>query len=352
MLYKSVTQSEEASAARRQLAKKARFDCYKKRMQDVSDLAGVEPTPGLVSGDFCSTNNKRPKTSVRGVVARKSLWNRCAQVELPDAVRVFNWAITNKRTGVSVAEAVQSIEQEKSLFDRVATAEGHRVLSFLDKSERLVLLKANPVFEESRFDLRTLNMKPELAAVYHQVADLVGVPFKDVVILLRGKSWIRPYLLVMKPERIALILEPFFLKETARTRLFITKLENSFSRWDLTYADIVYSVDYTEDTVDVEHFSASCHLAKSGIKPVKLALEAITSQMMRDPGSTWIDTTKAYVLRVRETRLMANEDWYTTEDKYIIKSSLCQCMNTAAKACVFSECGTCCSGPCRRHYGG
>lgn len=333
-----------ARASRRESGCKMREEAYKKRMDDLENLRGVVPTPGLVAGDFCSLQYKTPRTSVKSLVSRKSLWNRCSALEIPVALQVFNWAVTNKRTDGSVVEALRKIDHEKFLFDKVATVEGHRVLSFLDRTDRFVLMNVNPVFEESRFDLGVQEISHPLCKLVVKIAGLLDVPFAKVLRKISLCGWLRIHLDALKtrPERVASILRPHFLSKAASKRMLISDMEASFREWGLTSAHIVHEVKYLSGhVVDVELFSASCYLVKSGVKDLRFAIPTITWRVMCNAGDTWMHETKEYTREHLENAHMLRED--------IRLAALCLCGKNAALRCRLNKCANCCQGPCTRH---
>ncbi|CAM9106387.1 unnamed protein product, partial [Ectocarpus sp. 13 AM-2016] len=140
----------ELADAKQRRVKKSRVESLAKRMQS---LNGIAPTPGLVAGDFCTTESKTPKVGVRSVLVRRELWNRLPAVEIPKKVMLFEWAVKNKRLSSDAASIAASVQHEAHLFDRVATVEGNRILSYLDGVDRLVLLRTNLIFSEGLYDL-------------------------------------------------------------------------------------------------------------------------------------------------------------------------------------------------------
>lgn len=337
-------------------AKKARLDCFNSRLVR---LDGLVPTPGLVSGDFCSTRNKRPKIGTKLLAKRRALWNRCAGVDIPTSVQVFIWATSNKKLDTTVPDALLCIYQERHLLDRIATVEGHRVLEFLNQTERLALLRINDTFEESRNGLPVKTMTPELLGLCEKLADRMNTPFDRVVAKLDESKdcWFYKYLHRMTLRRLSCILAPHFLGSSAKRAMLIRDRDESFSRWGLPWSDepelIDYGVDYARnDIVDVELYSASRYLSKYGIPMT--GLKVIESRVMNEPGLTWMNATKAYV----EKELVARRSGWregserirmSREDKFVYMFRHCRCGSLAAKQCVFTRCGNCCEGPCARH---
>ncbi|CAM9604403.1 unnamed protein product, partial [Ectocarpus fasciculatus] len=166
----------KASDLNRERAEQSRLRSYARR---VEDLSGVVPTPGLVSGDFCSTSTKKPRVGKLALLRRGDLWNSLCQSKTPldTRVQVFNWATKNNRLDVTIAEAADRIQAENSLLEKIAVTEGHRVLQYLDETDRLSLLKHKPVFEENRHGLPVHNISPGFAMLCEHVSGLLDKPF-------------------------------------------------------------------------------------------------------------------------------------------------------------------------------
>ena len=267
----------------------ARLEAYHLRMQKFG--LKTLPTPGLVSGDFCSTNSKRPKVGKRMLLKRKALWNRCLLHDMQIAVRVFRWATTNKKFEIEVEHALQQMLHEKEQFEKVGTVEGHRILSFLDPVDRYVLLKVNPVFEDSMHQV--IHIDPKLSDLCEEVAEILKISFSKVYKMIEENShcWFYPYRYNFGSERLAEILRPHFLGVSQKKKLLLKNMEESFTRWNLNRDDMTHYVRYWyDDIVDVELYSASCFMSKHGNRSnndVEHAIEAITSQVMHTPGLTW-----------------------------------------------------------------
>lgn len=343
----------DLAGAKQQLVKKQRIECLAKR---VDSLHGVVPTPGLVSGDFCTVESKTPKVGVRSVLIRRALWNRLSGVEIPRKVMLFQWAITNKRLGASPAILEDGVQHEKHLFDKVAVVEGNRILSFLDDDvDRFVLLRLNPTFSEGLYDLPVRPLSDRLISLCDNVAKQVHLPFGRVLTKLRESElcWIGKYKFVMRPERVAHIMAPHFHAPTKRQRLLRRDMEESFKRWGLDRADKHRLTDdackyFRGDIVDVELYSATCAILKAQI-PHQPAVAVVTSRVMSTPGVAWMQATKEYisdqlVIR-RETQLMRMED----KRFWGLNPLSCSCGNPSARECAFHKCGRCCTGPCARH---
>ena len=345
-----------AADRRQQNAKKARIESLAKRMQG---LDGIVPTPGLVAGDFCTTESKNPKVGVRSVLARRALWNRLSGLETPQKVRFFEWAVANKMLSLDLAGLEERVENENHLLDRVATVEGHRILSYLDEVDRLVLLRLKPVFSEQVNNLPVEKLSCAWVSLCDKVAGVVNLPFGRVLTKLRDckSSWIGMYMFVVRPERVAHIMAPHFHAASKRNRLLKLDQEESFRRWGLSDSDKSNRADswceyFRGDVVDVELYSATCAILKAAIPPT-VAVAAITKKVMSTPGATWMAVTKEHiqdqlVIR-RETELMRKEDKQNSGKYGNIFNSICECGNPAAKDCVFGRCGCCCRGPCARH---
>jgi len=342
-----------ASELRQQSAKKTRLESLEKRMKG---LDGVVPTPGLVSGDFCTTEVKNPKVGVRNLLARRALWNRLSGVEIPRKTMVFRWAVVNRKLSAGPAILEEGVEHDSRLFDRVATVEGHRILSCLDGVDRGVLLRLNPVLSEQVFDLPVEALPDNWIYLCDKVAGILGLPFGRVFAKLRDSEgcWLWRYMFSMRPKRVACIIEPHFLTAPKRNRLLLRDMEESFERWGLSKAERNNGVDYRckyfrGDVVDVELYSAICAILKAAI-PHGQAVHAVTNKVMSTPGATWMAVTKRYIgdqLAIRrETSLMRREDKRPRGRGYPL---VCACGNQAARDCPFGRCGHCCSGPCARH---
>ncbi|CAN0265925.1 unnamed protein product, partial [Scytosiphon promiscuus] len=139
------------SEAKQQAVKESRLASFAKRMQAFDDIV---PSPGLVTGDFCSDGSKTPRIGVRSLLTRRALWNKLSGVQVPWKVALFEWAVTNKRLTSDAASLVEGVQHEKHSFDKVANSEGNRNLSFLDEVDRLVLIRLNRVSPEQLYGLR------------------------------------------------------------------------------------------------------------------------------------------------------------------------------------------------------
>lgn len=348
-----------AADRRQQIVKKMRLESHAKRMQG---LGGTVPTPGLVAGDFCTVESKTPKVGVRSVLARRALWNRLSGVEIPRKVVLFGWAVANKKLSSGLASLEEGVENEKCLFDRVATAEGNRILRFLDGVDRFVLLHLNPVFRDQVYDLTVQQISGGLISLCDKVAKMLGLPFGRVLQKLYDfeNCWVRKYMFAIRPERVAHIMAPHFHATLKRNRLLKRDMDESFERWGLSYADRDSRADslcnyFRGDVMDVELYSATCAILKAAI-PHQEAVSTVTKMVMSTPGATWIAVTKQYVLDQlvirRETRLMRREDRHPgSRGRYSNHSNplSCDCGNPAASNCAFLQCGCCCLGPCARH---
>lgn len=352
-------QKEEAdrkrhiSEARQLAAKKSRLSSLAKRMQS---LGGIVPTPGLVAGDFCSVQSKTPKVGVRNVLTRRALWNRLSGAGIPRKVMLFQWAATNKRLSSDPASLAAGVLHERHLFDRVATTEGNRILSFLDEVDRLVLLRLNPIFREGLYGLSVCSLSDRWVSLCDEVAERLKLPFSRVLQKLHDSEncWVWKYMFVMRPERVAHIFAPHFYAPQRRQRMLARDMENSFERWGLDPSDRHHRADdscnyFRGDIVDVELYSATCAILKAKIH-YKQAAGAVTKRVMSSPGATWQHVTREYiedqlVIR-RERQLMGSEDKKCGRSN---SSRLCQCGNAAALECAFDLCGRCCGGPCERH---
>lgn len=358
-LQQEAARTREASQARQQLAKKSRSESLAKRL---SSLGGVVPTPGLVSGDFCSVSSKTPKVGARSLLRRRALWNRLSTTVIPVAVQIFEWAVANKKTDITPTSALEEIRHEKHLFDRVATVEGHRVLSFLDEVDRLVLLSTNPVFREGLYALPVRAISDELQLLCGNVANRVNIPFARVLQKLeewQGR-WISRYWFTMRPERVATIMQPHFLGASKRKVALKRDVEEAFSRWGISLEGNDYRVEnyancFTGDVLDVELYTASCVIAKAGVPYDR---DVLTSRVLSTPGATWLDTTITHIqeqLALKQERRAADQEMCLMnkedKDKYsqMRRGRVCSCGNLSAQECAFGLCGCCCRGPCERH---
>lgn len=360
------TRKKEAADAKQQLAKRSRIESLAKRTRG---LGGIVPTPGLVCGDFLSVDTRTPKVGARSLLQRRDMWARLAATEIPVAVQVFQWAVRNKKTGVEVATALDEIRHEKHLFDRVATVEGYGVLSFLDDAERLVLLRASPVFEEARYDLPVRDVPDRLCCLCEEIAKHLNLPFPTVLRKLdrSGKCWISKYLYVFAPERVASIMAPHFLGDAGRRRVLKRNMDESFSRWGLCPAENTGRADFfvhyfRGDIVDVEFYSAACYILKAGVSYYPRGADAVSSRVVSTPGTTWMEAAKQYVreqlvIKQRETVRMQSRTRERNERYHMQKHDqfrncdmfACGCGNASARECPFDLCAGCCEGPCDRH---
>jgi len=355
MMQKAEEKKKNATDAKKSIAKKARTACYNKRL---ASLDGVVPTPGLVSGDFCSTSTKRPTVGTRLLTKRRALWNRCSHLNIAATVQVFNWATANNKLEISATGALSCIGHEQYLFDKIATTEGHRVLQFLGETERLVLLKINPTFEESRHDLPVKTMPDGLLNLCGRISCFLHTPLDRVVSKLEQSKdcWFYQYMYRMTPRRLSRILAPHFHGPSTRKAMLERERDESFSRWGLSASDNVYLHIHRQyfrcDIVDVELYTAWCYLSKHCINTSE-GMALITSRVLSEPGLTWIEATKQYAdeellamdLRQRERSergLMGRED-------KVVFTGHCSCGSPAAKKCMFRKCRGHCPGPCVRH---
>lgn len=348
-----VDRKRSLSEAKQQAVKESRLTSLAKRMQA---LGGVVPTPGLVAGDFCSAGSKTPRVGVRGLLARKALWNNLSVVQTPWKVALFEWAITNKRFTSDATSLMEGVEHEKHLFDKVANSEGNRVLSFLEDVDRLVLMRFNPVFAGQLYDLPVRQLSDQWVHLCNEVARLLNLPFGRVLAKLHDSKncWIWRYLFVMSPERVALIMAPHFHARSKRQRLLMLDMEDCFERWGLDVKDDKHPlIDeachyFGGDIVDVELYAASCVILKAQVH-YQHAVDAITERFVSIPGASWREVTEDYIKEQRETQLMRKEDKHLDRHFGTAGQTYCRCGNAAALACVFSQCGHCCRGPCVRH---
>jgi len=377
------------SDTRRDASKKARLDSYTKRMESLRER-NIIPTPGLVSGDFCMTITKNTKVGIRSLLKRRALWNRCSHAETPVAVQVFNWATRNKKTDIDFEDAVDAIAWEKSLFDKVSVVEGNTILSFLDETDRLVLINTNGIFSETLHSLGTHKVDPELSSLCERIGNILDVPFRKVLEKLESSkhTWISRYLYIMRPDRVASILRPHLMGVSKKKEILQRDMNESFARWGLKPSDAYRKyVPYFEgDIVDVELFSASCFMGKSalvGQEDIYNGLRIITFRVMNTPGAKWMETTKEYMKDIvfksrergrerMEKLMMTHEDTRrvfkmkeqerehkerlkmmdedTRRALWLTRTRVCPCGNIAALMCPFSKCSKCCVGPCTRHH--
>ncbi|CAM9698969.1 unnamed protein product [Ectocarpus sp. 6 AP-2014] len=347
------------SDAKKHTMKRMRRESLSKRMKV---LRGIVPTPGLVSGDFCTLESKTPKVGARSLLARKYMWNRLSGTEIAAAVMIFEWAVTNKRLDITVAGATEKINHERELFDRIATVEGHRVLSFLDEVDRHVLMRTNPEFRVGLFDLPVRKLSPAWVGLCDEIGQHLNIPYSRVLSKLSESKncWISRYLFTMRPKRVASILEPHFYGPSKRGMMLKRDMEESFARWGLDASHGHGRVDcycnyFRGDIVDVELYSASCEILKAGL-PYHQGIDVITCQVMSTPGTTWMETTRRYIreqVQIRKEKAVAmREMWLMMkEDKRSTLSDprACPCGNSAALECIWKRCGRCCLGPCARH---
>lgn len=367
-LQESAARAKQESDARQKRIKVSRDESLQKRMKG---LHGIIPTPGLVCGDFLSTETKTPKVGVRSLLARRAIWNRASQAATPTAVQIFEWAVRNKKTNFTNESALGDISRERSLWDKVAANEGHRTLSYLDLTDRLVLTRANPVYCESIPSLPVRELSDELTRVCDVVAADLNLPFATVLNKLdeSSNSWIWKHLLVIRPDRVAKIMEPHFLAPSKRQKMLKQHMKESFARWGLSSSGNLGRVDFfvnyfRGDIVDVEFYSASFYILEACVPYYPTGAESITTRVMNSPGVTWVQAAHEYVeeqLVIREEkaisdRARAQERFETSrmckEDKYPYKPlfrPVCSCGNPAARECLFGLCGCCCRGPCVRH---
>ena len=349
--------ANETKETKRIIVKKARLDCYNKRL---GGIQGSVPTPGLVTGDFCSMKTKTPKVSTKILVKRRALWNRCINSGVPVAVRVFNWATSNKELDTTVPEALDAIDHEEFLFTRVATIEGHRILDFLGEKERVVLLRTNPVFEESIHGLPVANIPSDMMALCEKLGDLMNIPFERVVCKMEEshQCWVYRYINRITPKRLSFILRPHFLGNLKKKEMLLEHKNESFLRWGLSPDDNTFRyvhVDYFKnDIVDVELLSAMCYMSKHDVCGIS-SEKIVTKRVMETPGATWIAVTKEYVEKEifdKKMRICESSEitWMRMEDKYFRSTiDYCMCGILASIACSNSQCGDCCEGPCYIH---
>lgn len=367
-LRESAASAKQQSDARQERLKVLRQESLRKRLGSVH---GVVPTPGLVCGDFLSTDTKTPRVGVRSLLLRKSIWNRASTAGIPAAVQIFEWALRSDKTDFTIDSALEGISRERFLWDRVALTEGHRTLSFLDETERLVLIRTNPLHRESIPALPVREVSDELTRVCDVVAERLRLPFATVLNKLddSADSWIWKHLFTIRPDRVARIMEPHFLAPARRQRMLRQHMEESFARWGLCPSGNLGRVDFfvryfRGDIVDVEFYSASCYILESCVPYYPKGAEEVTKRVMTSPGVTWMQAAREYVREqlaiqrdqaIRD-RALARERSETVgmgkEDKHPYRrqmATVCSCGNPAARQCPFGLCGCCCRGPCARH---
>lgn len=140
----------------------------------------------------------------------------------------------------TVSDALSCINRERLLFDRIATAEGHRVLHFLDETEPAVLLRISPCFEESRHEIIIQNMPGELLLdLCDQLANAMDITFQMIVRKLEESEgcWFCKYMYRMTIRHLSCILEPHFLAPFETRAMLIRGRNESFSRWELSESD-------------------------------------------------------------------------------------------------------------------
>lgn len=365
-LQQEAIDAKQKAAAKQELVKRARHESQAKR---IDRLNGIVPTPGLVCGDFLTVDTKTPVIGARNLLRRRDLWRRlqnsCA---IPEAVQIFTWAAKNNRTDISAAGAREDIEHEKYLLDKVTVVEGHRVLSFLDSTERLTLCNTNALFRESAHDLNIRSVPDEFQAVCDTIARILSLPFATVVRKLDDSvdCWIWRFLYIMSPGRLATVMAPHFLAPAKKSKALKENMRESFSRWEMRPEDNTGRVDFfigyfRGDIVDCEFYSACYYMLKAGVPFFPDGVEAVTSRFITTPGTTWMDATKPYVeeqlalqqQELERVRLRTQEKGERSRmqrhDKYRPQTFTCVCGNKSAQLCPFDLCGLCCEGPCARH---
>lgn len=365
-LQQEAVDAKQRASDRRDLVKKARRECQVKR---IGMLKGIVPNPGLVCGDFLTVHTKKPVIGVRNLLRRKDLWHRIqATCAIPDAVRVFHWATRNDRTDATAACAQACMEHEKFLFGKVAVAEGHRVLCFLDDIERLTLCSSNALFLESAHDLRVRSMSAEFYSLCDTIARRLCLPFATVVRKLDDSvdCWIWRFIYILSPDRVATILAPHFMAPSKKCKVLKERMIESFSRWGVCPEDNTGRVDFfvgyfSGDIVDCEFYSACHYMMRAAVAFFPDVVAAVTSRFLTTPGTTWMDATKPYVeeqlaiqkeeqaMFRRRAREQGERRRMQMHDKYRPPTRTCVCGNKSALMCPFNLCAHCCEGPCDRH---
>lgn len=128
-----------------------RDKCLEKRIRTAFSKikSTAPPTPGLVSGDFCTSATKTPEISITKLSKRVALWRSLHTIaSLSHKVYLFRFACTNKLYTSSRDEIEASFEGAHRSLDRVVLSEGHRILKFLTPMERLHASRAVPSMDQ------------------------------------------------------------------------------------------------------------------------------------------------------------------------------------------------------------
>ncbi len=148
----------------RSLEKRTRYFLSKIIKKDAKPTA--VPTPGLVSGDFCSTSTKSPRMSATKLCKRVMLWRTLdTGSNLSHTASLFMFACERKlhlRQRHEISTMVHALHQS---LDKVVLSEGHRVLTFLSPMERLLTSKAMPSTEHELHGLPIADMSEDMYAL-------------------------------------------------------------------------------------------------------------------------------------------------------------------------------------------
>ena len=341
------------SEEKKDRVKKARMTSYIKRLET---LGGIQPTQGLVSGDFCNTDKKTPVIGKRKLLKRRHLWNRCLHLEIPVTTRVFNWATMNNKLEMETCDIIKHVDHEEYLFDKVASCSGNEILSFLEGADKKALININSILGEEDYSAKATKISPGKRILCEKIGNILDIPFFKVLDKLDniGGTWIEDYIYFIKPERAAAILEPHLLPPDLKKAMLQRYMMESSQRWGLNETDMssngrrIYA-----DIVDVEMISAWYFMKKFDpslsdfLSPIKTIMQRIRTT----PGLTWKDATISYIAKLKETRSMYQERvLMNREDKlHTRKQRTCVCGQLAAMMCPYALCGDCCTGPCDRH---
>ncbi|CAN0257571.1 unnamed protein product [Ectocarpus sp. 8 AP-2014] len=158
---------EEIQTRAKRMKHDGRARCLEKRIQTATSKIKTvgPPTPGLVSGDFCTSATKTPKISVAKLAKRVAIWRSLNSFSLSHRVNLFRFGCANELYTFSREEIESSAQNVHHSLDRVVLSEGNRVLQFLTPMERLHATRAVQSMHQELHGLPVSAMSDDMYAL-------------------------------------------------------------------------------------------------------------------------------------------------------------------------------------------
>lgn len=359
--------ARRSKAATQDQIKRARQDdrekCLQKRIRRVVSLTKTKsPTPGLVSGDFCSTGTKTPKISAAKLSKRVHLYQSLAAAQTPQRVNLFRFACDRGLYQIGRQQIEWRVDDLHHALDRVVLNEGHRILTFLSPTERLHALRSVGSMEDELHGLPVVTMSDAMYALcQHTVNKLeqmratdpakrklvfgrnTKASWKDVYALLVGK--IGPVI----PDRIDYYGVPRvfdMLCGEPTSALKMTKMYDCLARLGITsfprvlFDTLSAKYMYNHSLVDFESVEHILRVFRD---------KKVLGMKSHRPFDVLRDKMHFSVFGCGKSWEEAADEAAQTID---FSSGVCACGNPSAKLCVSNKCGLCChksSVVCSRH---